>query len=64
MITLNNSCIYIMADSGNFLNFSILRKQSEDKTRYDQWRNLTMEEAKQIEAAVLMVVDQILELKQ
>ena len=39
----------------------ITRKQSEDSSRYDQWRGLTLEEAKTIEAAILMVANRILE---
>lgn len=61
MLTLNNTAISIIADSGTFQGFMITRKQSEDPQQYDQWRGLTLEEAKEVEAAVLMVVDRILE---
>jgi hypothetical protein len=52
--------ISISADSGKFMNFNISRKQSDDPDRYDQWRNLTLEEAKQVELAVLLTVNKIL----
>lgn len=61
MMTLNNTAINIIADSGTFKGFMITRKQSEDSSRYDQWRGLTLEEAKTIEAALLMVANRILE---
>ena len=61
MMTLNNTAIHIIADSGTFKGFMITRKQSEDSSRYDQWRGLTLDEAKAIEAALLMVANRILE---
>ena len=61
MMTLNNTAINIIADSGTVKGFMITRKQSEDSSRYDQWRGLTLEEAKTIEAAILMVANRILE---
>ena len=61
MMTLNNTAIHIMADSGTFKGFMITRKQSEDNTQYDQWRGLTVEEAKEIEASLLITANTILE---
>jgi hypothetical protein len=42
------------------MNFNISRKQSDDPEQYDQWRNLTLEEAKQVEVGILLVVNKIL----
>lgn len=61
MLAINNTAIHIMADSGVFQGFMITRKQSEDSNRYDQWRTITLEEAKAIEVAILMVANRILE---
>jgi hypothetical protein len=55
------TAIHIMADSGTFQGFMITRKQSEDTSRYDQWRGLTIDEAKEVEAALLVVANNILE---
>lgn len=61
MMTHNSTAIHIMADSGTFQGFVITRKQSEDTRRYDQWRVLTLDEARAVEAALLVVANSILE---
>jgi hypothetical protein len=60
MHVLGDTMISISADTGKFLNFNLSRKQSDDPEQYDQWRGLTLEEAKQVEIAVLAVVNKIL----
>ena len=56
MTTLGDFSINICADSGNFQGFMVTRKQSEKQGQYDQWRPLTLEEAKLVEFAVLAVI--------
>jgi hypothetical protein len=46
--------ITLSADSGNFQGFNILVKQSENNAQYDQWRPLTLEEAKKVELSLLI----------
>lgn len=60
MHVLGDTMISISADTGKFLNFNLSRKQSDDPEQYDQWRGLTLEEAKQVEIAVLAIVNKIL----
>jgi hypothetical protein len=52
--------ITLDTDSGKFLGFNVLLKQHENAEMYDQWRTLTLEEAKKVEAAVLLMVYQVL----
>jgi uncharacterized lipoprotein YehR (DUF1307 family) len=46
--------ITLSADSGTFKGFNILIKQSENTAQYDQWRPLTLEEAKKVELSLLI----------
>jgi predicted ATPase len=50
----NKMMITLSADSGNFQGFNILVKQSENTAQYDQWRQLTLEEAKKVELSLLI----------
>ena len=50
----NKMMITLLADSGKFQGFNILVKQSENTAQYDQWRKLTLEEAKKVELSLLI----------
>jgi hypothetical protein len=56
----NNTMVSTSADSGTFMHFNISRRQSDDPEQQDQWRNLTLEEAKKVEVAILATVEGIL----
>jgi hypothetical protein len=46
--------ITLSTDSGTFQGFNILIKQSDTADQYDQWRPLTLEEAKKVELSLLI----------
>jgi predicted ATPase len=50
----NKMMITLSADSGTFQGFNILIKQSENTEQYDQWRPLTLDEAKKVELSLLI----------